>query len=517
MPKDVCDKCKLVKNVKLCADDLLCRECDMENERQLAAIYGQKSAGLSSPVVPVVPAGPIHNDPAMQHSGESTHTSSSEVPTESHAGRAPTRDEAVDKTSKKGKDRRHAVANVSRKIADTRGSKGNVEDASEKGQSVEESRSMSTDRASRDLTSNAEAASLSAASGPQLIVDELMSYVSFYRNKSNVDALRRTVLSFYSPIDICRSKKLLIREFSSLLTNCSFVAERRNSTTRAAHEAEIDDIVNIIDALDLQGVFDSRKFVAWDHDNLPKFGPEEINIAAVVDRQVRVEAAIQDISAKVHQLSTTQIAADNAVADGLAQLSIQSMVTNMQQKLDAFSQSVTARLDHLNTVCGNSLNVNVSHDNNNGSHNAIQSDNVDRKMNIIIFGVKETRDVAMWRQNIDDILHFVTDHSVDVIDMFRLGRFNAEKTRPVLVKLRTAWDKRLILSRASKLKQFNQRGVFIVPDEPIEVRRKQAFDRLKYRAERAGKRVAVNDGILVIDDVAEFSLVDGFLNNTRHG
>ena len=67
----------------------------------------------------------------------------------------------------------------------------------------------------------------------------------------------------------------------------------------------------------------------------------------------------------------------------------------MHQKLDAFSQSVAARLDHLNTVCGNSLNVSVSHDNNNGIHNTIQSDNVDRKMNFIIFGVKEIRDVAM--------------------------------------------------------------------------------------------------------------------------
>lgn len=58
--------------------------------------------------------------------------------------------------------------------------------------------------------------------------------------------------------------------------------------------------------------------------------------------------------------------------------------------------------------------------------------------------------------------------------------------------------------------------MFIASDEPIEVRRKNLLDKLKYRAERAGKRVAVNDGVLIIDDVAEFSLVEGFLHTNNH-
>ena len=57
------------------------------------------------------------------------------------------RDEVADKTIKKAKDRRPAVSNASRKIADTRGSKGNADDAPEKEQLMEESRSSSSDRA----------------------------------------------------------------------------------------------------------------------------------------------------------------------------------------------------------------------------------------------------------------------------------------------------------------------------------------------------------------------------------
>jgi len=84
------------------------------------------------------------------------------------------------------------------------------------------------------------------------------------------------------------------------------VADRRSSSTRASHEAEIDDIFNLIDILDLQSEFSRVKFVACNLDNLPKFGPEEINIAAVVNRQARVEASVQDISSRVHELVTNQ-------------------------------------------------------------------------------------------------------------------------------------------------------------------------------------------------------------------
>jgi hypothetical protein len=51
------------------------------------------------------------------------------------------------------------------------------------------------------------------------------------------------------------------------------VAERRSSSTRASHEAEIDDVLNLIEILDLQSEFGRMKFVASDLDNLPKFGP----------------------------------------------------------------------------------------------------------------------------------------------------------------------------------------------------------------------------------------------------
>ena len=122
--------------------------------------------------------------------------------------------------------------------------------------------------------------------------------------------------------------------------------------------------------------------------------------------------------------------------------------------------------------------------------------------------------MSAWRSDVDTVLQCVVGHTVDVVDMFRLGRFapNSSRPRPILVKLRVAWDKRIILSNSRSLKQFRQGEVFIAPDEPLEVRRAKTLDRLKSSGVKAGKSATVTDGVLVIDAVEVFSLSNGFIH-----
>jgi hypothetical protein len=147
----------------------------------------------------------------------------------------------------------------------------------------------------------------------------------------------------------------------------------------------------------------------------------------------------------------------------------------------------------------------------------VQTAATERQRNIIIFGVPENRDAAAWRKNVDDILHFVVGYPVDVTDVFRLGRYDPNKRRPILANLRTIWDKRLILNKRSKLRIYSQHGVFINSEEPVEARRAQTIERLRYKAQRDGKQVRVEDGVLYIDEIAVFSLRDGYLNKVRNG
>ena len=351
---------------------------------------------------------------------------------------------------------------------------------------------------------------------PDLILDELLSYVGFYRNKSNADNLRRIVLTFYSPDDIGQAKRLMVGKFSSQLSACASIAERRNSSTRAAHEAEIEDILNMFDVLDIQSAFANCKFVASDLDKLPKYGPEELNLASVVDRQLRTEESVKNVAAAVEQLTATVNHANNT--SGLNIESTSHLVDQLQEKLDSFSSSVCGRIDHLNDVCSR-LNAAKS---SSVCPPTRQPEEADRRPNLVIFGVAEDRDASAWHTAVDNILSFVIGHHVDVVDMFRVGRFVAKcddrvtrKPRPILVKLRTIWDKRIVLNKCSKLKQYSHSGIFIAPDEPLETRRKNTLERLRYRAEHSGQRAVITDGILTIHDVTVLSLKDGYLRSSN--
>ena len=67
-------------------------------------------------------------------------------------------------------------------------------------------------------------------------------------------ALKKVVLNFYSLSEISEAKKVLINTFQSDLDGCDFKAERRKSVTRSAHDAEVEDIVGILNYLDTSSV-----------------------------------------------------------------------------------------------------------------------------------------------------------------------------------------------------------------------------------------------------------------------
>jgi len=115
----------------------------------------------------------------------------------------------------------------------------------------------------------------------------------------------------------------------------------------------------------------------------------------------------------------------------------------------------------------------------------------------------------VWQQNVFDVLKFVAGKDVHTVDLFRLGRFVANKVRPVIVKLRLFWDKRILLSSSYKLTRYASR-VFLVADEPIDVQRKNTKARLKTRAERGGKLIEVQNDMLIVDNIAISSLEKGF-------
>ena len=71
---------------------------------------------------------------------------------------------------------------------------------------------------------------------------------------------------------------------------------------------------------------------------------------------------------------------------------------------------------------------------------AFTVDSNDRRSNLLVFGLPEN---SSSKEKVDNMLTYLTGTTIGVRDLFRIGRFKKEAentSRPVFVKLSSAWD-----------------------------------------------------------------------------
>ena len=130
---------------------------------------------------------------------------------------------------------------------------------------------------------------------------ELLAYACFFRDRSTTDSLKKVIIGFYSPSEITQAKKCLVSAFKHKLSDSPLIAERRSSTSRMAHEAEVDDVFTIFDVLGNENLLNNVSFCPLELNRLPGlYGPEDININAVLDRQIHTEALVSDPVSYTH-------------------------------------------------------------------------------------------------------------------------------------------------------------------------------------------------------------------------
>jgi hypothetical protein len=306
--------------------------------------------------------------------------------------------------------------------------------------------------------------------------------------------------SFYSPTEIIAAKKKLSLMFASALLNCPLLVERRKSTTRPAHDAEIEDILGIFDLLDRADALSLTVFAATNLDRIPHYGPEEINICAVVDRQVRADASIEYLTQTVESLLISRD--DSAMPH--ANDTLEKVVESVSRNLSVAVDSQLKRLELYETQRRNTHHIVQPVNRSPQLGTSANFESSDRAMNIVVFGVPEDKSNSVWHAKLSAVLHHVTGRPVELTDAFRIGKFvdNQLRPRPIIVKLRCVWDRRLILSNTRKLAELNEfRQISIVPDEPLEVRRKHTLKRLHCKSTREGKNVSMSadNSVLFID------------------
>ena len=105
----------------------------------------------------------------------------------------------------------------------------------------------------------------------------------------------------------------------------------------------------------------------------------------------------------------------------------------------------------------------------------------DRRENLVVFGIRESRSLPETMDSVKSMLEFLTGRSTPVKDMFRIGRIKkpggdeptTSRPRPILLKLVSPWDRRLVLANRSNLKHYSVKGIFVREDLSPEARQQR--------------------------------------------
>lgn len=121
-----------------------------------------------------------------------------------------------------------------------------------------------------------------------IIVNELLTYVNHYINKSNIENIKRITISFYEKNEIIEAK----RKIWEIEPSLGEFPERKTSEKRTSAEAHLDDIVDALVKLDNEQRIPI--FVAKNVERLPDRQPEELNLLSVINRLSKIEKTIKE-------------------------------------------------------------------------------------------------------------------------------------------------------------------------------------------------------------------------------
>ena len=99
----------------------------------------------------------------------------------------------------------------------------------------------------------------------------------------------------------------------------------------------------------------------------------------------------------------------------------------------------------------------------------------------MIFGLPESGSIVYDKSIVDEAFEFIVGNPVSIKDMFRLGKYRKSSdttsrvhVRPIiLVKMSTAWERKRILLRKSRLRDFRTKHLFVREDVPPEHKLRQ--------------------------------------------
>ena len=80
----------------------------------------------------------------------------------------------------------------------------------------------------------------------------------------------------------------------------------------------------------------------------------------------------------------------------------------------------------------------------------------------------ESKDLLGTEELVSRAFESIVGRKVTITDCSRIGRFSTEsvRSRPLLVKFASVWDRKLLLSSKYKIKDFSEANLFVREDRP---------------------------------------------------
>ncbi len=296
--------------------------------------------------------------------------------------------------------------------------------------------------------------------------EPVLAFIKAFRLRGDAATLKQAALSRFSTAMLSDAKRALWEVCSDALSSLdlSFMSRRR-SEKRSQAAADLEDILEAFSRLDDVDKVPLIYCEATELVKLPPISPDSTSELVMVNG-----ARLAEIENKVSELQ-----------EGVAEL--KSKVNS-----NLSSVPVTVPQESFATVVKTSVQANAPLPNRDIS-------NKERSNNLVVFGLPEVGSLQELKSSVDELLQFLVGKQVDLNDLFRLGRKSAtpsesDRPRPVLLKLTSSWDRRLIMSTVRKLKEYDHKRVFIREDLSLEARQKR---REIYLARKAGEPESSRD------------------------
>ena len=280
-----------------------------------------------------------------------------------------------------------------------------------------------------------------------LLVDVVLSFVKAYRLKSDKESLTSVVTEHFSAKEVEVAKGSLWEYCKVDLEAMDLVFHvRRDSDRRSQLAANLEDILQMFEALEKIPHIHCEAF------DLLRLPPLSLDPVA---EQVQCNSqTLKSLASVIEKLENKL----SSFIDSPKQQSYATMVSSVpltQPSAPAQQSQSQASLPAQRTSSRSPL----------------------ADGNVIPFGLPENQTIVEAKGVVND---FLIGKQVQIKDILRLGRFRSpaspsSRPRPLLIKLCTVWDRKLLLLRKSNLREFRIKRLFlredVAPDHKLHQRK----------------------------------------------